>query len=70
MLIKTREAQFRGTSILLAEGRSLRYVENAVLQISFNKIIIEGDSQIAILVLNAKTQISWQIPNIIEDAQT
>jgi len=41
-------------SIFVAEGRSIRDGDNAILQVSLNNIIIEGDKQISIQVLVGK----------------
>ena len=41
-------------SIFVAEGRSIRDGDNAILQVSLNNIIIEGDKQISIQVLVEK----------------
>ena len=44
MLLKARVAHYEHASVLVTKGRSLRDGDNAVVQASFNKFIIEVDN--------------------------
>ena len=57
---------FGQTPIFGVETKALRGVFSSVSQVGFNKIVIEGDSQMVIKALKGNIEIRWQVFNFIE----
>jgi len=53
-LMKAGLANYRHTSIIVAEARALRAGVNAAIQAGFNKLCIEGDNATVIQTLTSK----------------
>ena len=67
--LMTGASNYGASSILVAEGRTLRDGVHAAIMVGYSRLQIEGDNLIVIEALQGKAAIPWRINYIIEDVR-